>query len=204
MYIPHYYKEENSETIYEFLRHNAFAILVSQAEDKPWATHLPLELEREKNGDRFLVGHLAKANPQWKYFADTTQVLAIFNGPHSYVSSSWYRDEEVPTWNYMAVHVYGQVEILSEAALRESLNKLVDRYEAGEENPVSLDRLSSRTMRQIRGIVGFRIRIKEIQAAYKLSQGRAHDHPRIIEELEKSENPGSRAIAEEMRKISRE
>ncbi len=183
MYIPPKYRNENLSEVLGFLKENSFAILVSQVEGKPWATHIPLELETDKQGKSYLVGHIAKANPQWKYFDTKNPVLAIFNGPHAYISSSWYRDEEVPTWNYVAVHIYGQLEVLEENAVLESLHKLVDKHEQQSKNPISLHHMSKNTMRQIKGIVGFRISIDEVQAAYKLSQGREEDHLRISKEL---------------------
>ena len=200
MYIPHHYKNEDLNEVKEFIQQNSFAILVNQVDGKPWASHIPLELSQNKNGEWRLVGHLAKANPQWKAFNKDKKVLAIFNGPHSYVSSSWYKEEEVPTWNYIAVHVYGEVKIQDQAALYKSLDQLVNHYEKESENPISLDQLSKNTMRQIRGIVGFEISVKEIQAAYKLSQGRPEDHQRIISELENRNANGGNSIAEEMKR----
>ncbi len=199
MYIPHIYKNENIDEIEDFIQQNSFAILVSQANAAPLASHIPLELEKNETGEDKLVGHLAKANPQWKSFEANNKVLAIFHGPHSYVSSSWYKEEEVPTWNYIAVHIYGTIRIQEKEQLFTSLNRLVDKYEKDSEDPVKIENLSKSTMRQIKGVVGFEIAIEDIQAAYKLSQGRKEDHPRIIEELSKRENPGSREIAEEMK-----
>ena len=200
MYIPHHYKNEDLKEVKEFIRANSFAILVNQVEGSPWAAHIPLELEQDNNGEDVLVGHLAKANPQWKSFESGSKVLAIFNGPHSYISSSWYKDEEVPTWNYIAVHVYGHISIQGDDDLYRSLNNLVDRYEKESDKPISLSNLSKQTMRQIKGVVGFEIRITDIHAAYKLSQGRPEDHRRIIDQLEQKNESGATAIASEMKK----
>ena len=200
MYIPHHYKNENIEEVKDFLVNHGFGILVNQTDGKPWATHIPLELDVDKNGKDILVGHIAKANPQWKNFESNPEVLAIFNGPHSYVSSSWYKEEEVPTWNYIAVHVYGTIKILDEAALMASLHKLVDKYEQGSTNPISLHNMSKKTMGQVKGIIGFKIIINEIHAAYKLSQGREQDHPQIIKELQQRKDMGSKSISHEMKK----
>jgi transcriptional regulator len=199
MYTPPYYKNENIKEVKDFLIGNSFGILVNITDGKPWATHIPLELEVDQEGKDVLVGHIAKANPQWRYFKDTEEVLCIFNGPHSYVSSSWYKEEEVPTWNYIAVHVYGKLKILEEAAVLASLHKLVDKYEKTSKDPISLHNLSAKTMRQIKGIVGFQISITEIQATYKLSQTRQHDHPAITRELDATQDPGARAISEAMK-----
>lgn len=200
MYIPHYYKNENLDEIKDFLIQNSFGILINTVEGKPWGTHIPLELDTNAKGQDILVGHIAKANPQWKNFNNPTEVLCIFNGPHSYVSSSWYKEEEVPTWNYVAVHVYGKVTILDEEQTMASMYKLVDKYEQNSKNPISLDRMSPKTLRQVKGVVGFQIEITEIQAAYKLSQTRVDDHPKIISELNETSDPGSKAIAHIMKK----
>ena len=204
MYIPHHYKNENIDEVRDFIKNNGFGILVSQLEGKPWATHIPLELDEDENGSPVLEGHIAKANPQWKNFEENSEVLCIFNGPHSYISSSWYKEEEVPTWNYIAVHVYGTIKILDEEAVLASLHKLVDKYEANSKDPISIDKLSKKTMRQIKGIVGFQIKIDKIQAAYKLSQGREHDHATIVQELKKTNNSAAEEIANVMKSKSKE
>ncbi|MEQ8219664.1 MAG: FMN-binding negative transcriptional regulator [Arenibacter sp.] len=195
MYTPSHYRNENLDEVREFLKQNSFGILINQTDGRPWATHIPLELDLDAEGNDILVSHISKANPQWKSFMENEEVLAIFNGPHSYVSSSWYKEEEVPTWNYIAVHVYGKIRILNDEAVLDSLHKLVDKYEKGSANPVSIHNLSPKTMKQIKGIVGFQINISDIQATYKLSQARPEDHPKIIAELQKTHNPGSHEIA---------
>ncbi len=200
MYIPDHNKNENWDEIKDFIRQNSFGILINRYDNKPWATHIPLELEVNENGKDILVGHIAKANPQWKTFSENEEVLCIFNGPHAYVSSSWYKEEEVPTWNYIAVHVYGKPKILDEAMVMASLHRLVDKYEQGLKNPISLQKMSPKTLRQVKGIVGFQIEITDIQAKYKLSQNRENDHERIIEELTERQDAVSKAISEHMKK----
>ena len=185
MYIPLHYKNENLEEVKDFLVKNSFGILVSQVKNKPWATHIPLELEKDALDNDVLVGHIAKANPQWKWFGDEQEVMCIFNGPHAYVSSSWYQEEEVPTWNYIAVHVYGKLTILDEKTTMEALYRLVEKYEKASDNPISLDNMSHNTLRQVKGVVGFQIKVDEIQAAYKLSQTRPEDHAAIVAQLRK-------------------
>jgi len=193
-------KNENPSEIKAFIRENSFGILVSQLNGKPWATHIPMELEMDENGNDVLTAHIAKANPQWKDFERNEEVLCIFNGPHAYVSSSWYEEEEVPTWNYVAVHVYGKLRILDEQAVMASLHRLVGRYEQDSEHPISLQKMSSHTLNQVKGIVGFSIAITDIQAKYKLSQNREQDHSKIIRELKKKKDAGSEGIAELMKK----
>lgn len=204
MFIPNYYKNENIEEVKNFLNENSFGILISQSNGNISGTHIPMELDTDENGEDVLVGHIAKANPQTKNLKDKEEILAIFNGPHSYISPSWYQKEDVPTWNYVAVHVYGKVEIIEGEKLLESLKKLVDKHERNSENPISVEKLSCRTLKQVNGIVGFSIKINEIQAAYKLSQNRDEkDYYNIASELEKGGDSNSIGVAEEMKKAKK-
>ena len=201
MYIPKYYKNENITEVKDFIQQNSFGILVSNNNGKSLATHIPLELSTNKSGKDILQGHVSKGNPHWNHFKDTTEVLCVFNGSHSYVSSSWYNFEEVPTWNYIAVHVYGIIKIIEGEALYDSLKHLMEKYEESSKNPVKIEALSKKTMNQIRGIVGFEIEITDIQAAYKLSQTLDDkNHENVISELKNKKDKGSKAIAEEMKK----
>jgi len=201
MYIPDIFKNENQEEIKDFLQKNSFGILVNQTNGKLWATHIPLELDTNKNGKQVLYGHISKENPQWESFADNDKILAIFSGSHSYISSSWYDHESVPTWNYIAVHIYGTIKIIEGEAVIESLKKLVDKYEQNSENPVRVEDLSKKTMMQTRGIIAFEIEIEEIQAKHKLSQNRDEkNYDNIITELKKTENPQAIEVANEMLK----
>jgi len=200
MFIPEHYKNKDDNDIREFLVANSFGILINTLNGKPWGTHIPLELGKNSHGKEVLVGHIAKANPQSKHLQNGDEVLCIFNGAHSYISSSWYQEEEVPTWNYIAVHVYGTVKIQDAEELLTALNELVDKYEKASKNPVSINDMSKKTMRQINAIIGFEIEINDIQAVKKLSQGRAQDHEAIITELEKRDQ-GEKAIAREMKKL---
>ena len=201
MYTPEIYKNENQEEIKKFLQENSFGILINQTNGKLWATHIPLELDTNENGATILSGHISKENPQWNGFIDNDQVLAVFSGPHSYISSSWYDHENVPTWNYIAVHVYGKIKIIEGETVIESLKKLVDKYEQKSENPVRIEDLSQKIMLQSRGIVAFEIEITEIQATRKMSQNRDEkNYQNIISELEKANTNQSVAVANEMKK----
>ena len=201
MYIPELYKNENQEEIQNFIHENGFAILVNQTNNKLWATHIPLVLEINEKKQLQLIGHVSKLNPQGESFKTNDDVLAIFTGPHSYISSSWYDHENVPTWNYIAVHVYGKVTLLSYDESVASLKNLVDKYESNSENPIRVEDLSEKTMREARGITGFKITITSIEATKKLSQNRdAKNYQNIISELEKTNENQSIAIANEMKK----
>ncbi len=199
MYTPKLNRNENIEELHEFIRKNGFAILISTVEGKPWASHIPLELSVD--GEK-LSGHVARGNKQWKEWNAETEMLAIFSGPHAYISSSWYDHENVPTWNYIAVHVYGKLKILSAQELLQSLKELTDKYEKSSERPVAVERMNPDYLKkEMVGIVGFEIEITRMEAAYKLSQNRdTKNHEAIITELEKRNDPAATAIALEMKK----
>lgn len=202
MYIPEQYKNENQQDIQNFIHYNGFGILVNQTDGRPWATHIPLLLE-EKDGKQLLVGHISKENQQADSLNNDDEVLSIFSGAHTYISSSWYDHENVPTWNYLAVHVYGKVKIHSLDETVEALKRLVDKYEAKvkSEKPVRVEELSKKTMMQARGIVSFEIEITDIQAVKKLSQNRDNkNYTNIISKLENSNDNEAIAVAEEMKK----
>lgn len=200
MYIPKVFKNEDEKEILEFIKNNGFAILVTKGQSKILASHIPLYLSIDNSGNRILTGHVSRANQIWKDFENKTEVLAIFSGSHSYVSSSWYDHENVPTWNYIAVHVYGSIKIIEGQDLLDSLKLLVDKYEQKSTCPVSVDTMTPEFInREIKGIIGFEIMITDIQAAYKLSQNRdKKNYSNIINELTKTDNVNSKEVAKEM------
>lgn len=206
MYIPKFFKIDDIEKVKAFIQQNSFGILINQVDGKPWASHIPLVIETtNSNNETILFGHIAKANNQWKAFLEDQEVLVIFQGSHAYISSSWYDHENVPTWNYTAVHVYGKIKISNKESLYKQLSKLVDKYETGNENPVSVSKMSASMMEnQMNAIVGFEIYITEIQAAEKLSQNRDEkNYTNIISELEKKGDVDSLEIAAAMKNLKR-
>lgn len=202
MYIPDIYVNKNRSEILRFIEENSFAILVNQSNGKINATHIPLFIEESNDNQLVLSGHISKLNPQCENFEENGNVLAIFSGAHSYISSSWYDYEEVPTWNYLAVHVEGKIEILNEEQKLLHLENLVNKYEKNSENPISTKSLSKETMSQANGILAFNIIVSNIDAVKKLSQNKSENNKKsIISHLEKSGNEGAKVIAEEMKKI---
>lgn len=201
MYIPKYYKVTDVNEIEEFIQMNSFATLVTTKQGKPIATHLPLMFNK-KGEDCYLTGHMAYGNPQWRTFETSEDVLVMFQGPHAYISSSWYEQENVPTWNYQSVHIYGHATILEKEELVGDLTKLLDKYENNRENPILWESLSPELLeKEMKGIVGFKIKIGEIQAAYKLSQNRNEaDYINIIDQLKNEETPNSKQMAQVMEK----
>ncbi|MDF0728529.1 FMN-binding negative transcriptional regulator [Cytobacillus sp. S13-E01] len=201
MYIPKYFKVTNFDEVREFVQKNSFGTIVTTEQGKPIATHLPLGLN-QKGDDYYITGHMAYGNPQWKTFETCEDVLVMFQGPNSYISSSWYSHENVPTWNYQAVHMYGKATILERDELIEELTIMLKKYEQNRENPVLWDKLSPYLLeKELKGIVGFKIKVGEIQAAFKLSQNRTEtDYNNIIDKLKYEGNLNSKQIAEQMEK----
>ncbi|MBS1559426.1 MAG: FMN-binding negative transcriptional regulator [Bacteroidetes bacterium] len=199
MYLPKNFKNENLNEVHDFIHQNGFGILVSQADNKPWATHIPLHLSAD--GKR-LTSHIARGNAQWKGWNEN-EVLVIFQGPHAYVSSSWYDHENVPTWNYIAVHVYGTLRIIEGEELIDSLRLLLEQYEKDSARPVRVENLSEKYFKhELQGIVGFEITITKIDPAYKLSQNRDDKNfKEVIRQLEMRADYNSHQVAKEMRKM---
>ncbi len=203
MYIPKYYREEDHETILAFLRQNNFAVLVSFDGEKPVATHIPVEVVADMSGELTIYGHMSRANPQWKTFGEQ-KVLLIFQGAHSYISPRWYNHINVPTWNYMMIHVYGRVRLLQDDELLAFLSRLVHAYE--KNTSYSLEGLSQDfVQKEIKGVVGFAIEVTRIDAGYKLSQNRNdEDHENIVQELDKRGDVDSARVASAMREKRKE
>ncbi len=199
MYIPKLYREEDREIILAFLRQNDFPALVTYDGEKPVATHLPVEIEEHE--DRMTIyGHMSRANPQWKTFGEQ-EALLIFQGPHTYISPRWYNHVNVPTWNYMIVHVYGKVRLVEGKELYSLLSRLVKKHETN--SPYRLEGLPEAFVeKEIRGVVGFAMAVARIEAAYKLSQNRnEQDYENVIRELDKRSDEYSREIAHSMREV---
>lgn len=201
MFSPKYFQMKDKEEVIRFMEEHSFVTIVTVKSGQPIATHIPVQLQRE--GENYVItGHLAYANPQWRTFMDS-RVLVIYQGPHAYISSSWYSHENVPTWNYQAVHAYGQATLLNEQELQADLTKQLQKYELHREQPVLWETLSSELLtQQLKGIVGFKIRIDDIQATYKLSQNRnEQDFQQIMKQLEHEPQPSVQHVAEAMRKL---
>jgi transcriptional regulator len=197
MYIPAAFAEPDQTRLHDFIEQNSFGVLVSQVEGLPFASHLPFLLERTAGPHGHLVGHVARANPQWRNLGGQT-ALAIFSGPHVYVSPTWYEAEQVvPTWNYTAVHASGQVEVVEESgALLQIVQQSVRVYEQAMPRPWSFDPSSAFVERLLRQIVGFRIVIERIEGKWKLNQ----NHPverrrRVIRALKDQGGTNAEAVA---------
>lgn len=199
MYIPKYYQINDYQEIRSFIEKNNFAIIVSTENGSPIATHIPVMIT-EKNNDLYISGHFAKGNQQVETI-DDNNILVIFQGAHGYISSTWYDQEDVPTWNYQSVHIYGKGKTLSEDELIVDLEHLLEKYEKHRENGATWDNMSDKTKKQIKGIIGFEIKVNKILAAYKLSQKRSENEKnKIISQLSDSNNLTDKILSKEMKR----
>lgn len=200
MYVPEQFRVIDGQTIQRFVADYPFAQLTSFDGKEPVVSHVPLIMERDQNGNEILTGHLARANSQWTH-ADGNTVLAIFSGPHAYISSSWYEtDQSVPTWNYAAVHVYGTLQVLREHEVsRDSIQKLVQHME-GAQASWSIDLLEPDLFeRLLQAIVPFEIKVDRVEAKFKLSQNHTPERrQRVISELSRRADSNSQGIAQMM------
>lgn len=199
MYIPSQFKIKDDEFIYDLIQENSFATFFSQHEGEPYATHIPLMIDQDKE---YLYGHFARANSQWKDLPNQS-VLAIFHGPHCYISSSWYEsDLSVPTWNYLAVHVYGKAELIEGEELKKALIDLVKKYEKPDSS-YQIDEVDPKFLEGMtKGIVGFKIKIEKIEGKAKLSQNHSFKRKQlVIQELEKFKSEDEREISSYMKKF---
>jgi transcriptional regulator len=203
MYVPKRYQEPDLAIVEALIRANDFGTLVSHDGQRPLASHLLMALHRRDGGSLVLNGHMARANPQWRTLDPTADVLAIFSGPHTYISPRWYNHVNVPTWNYMAAHVYGKPHVITDDdELRGVLRSLVNRHEAdsGATPAYRLETLPEDFLvQQMKAIVGFQIDVTTIEASFKLSQNRdEQSYDNVVKELYRREDENSHAVADAM------
>jgi transcriptional regulator len=200
MYIPEHFRVQEHADAVAFMRANPFVVLVSEGADGLFASHVPVVI-REAGEQLLIRGHFAKANPHWRYLEQQPQCLTIFHGPHSYVSASNYiTRENVPTWNYGAVHVYGNARVYSSPeALQGVLHELISTFEAAyAQQWDSLD--EDYRDRMLSHIVGFEVATHRIEAKFKLSQNRTkEEQANVIASLRRAEDTTVSGVAKMMR-----
>jgi len=198
MYISKLYREEDRGNIFNFLRQNEFATLVAYDGDKPTASHLLMEIV-EADDEWLVNGHMSRVNPLWKTFDTNPEVLVIFQGSHTYISPTWYNHVNVPTWNYQAVHLYGSLRIVSGDEYYAMLSRLIVRHEGGTN--YRMETLPQDFVeKQMKGTVGFQVKVTRIEANYKLSQNRDdEDYHNIIARLNERKDEMSHAVADAMK-----
>jgi len=200
LYIPEYHRIEDRDLSLAFMQANPFAILISNAQDGLFATHLPV-LTKQIAGNFEISGHMARANGHWKSLEQDGGALVIFHGPHAYISPTLYESpESVPTWNYAAVHAYGIARTLhNEAELAPLLDDLIRHFDA-----LYLQQWASLSQeyrsRMMRHIVGFQIKITRLETKFKLSQNRSRkDQQSVIQSLASSQDSTITEVARLMR-----
>jgi transcriptional regulator len=203
MYDLPNYKEEDNELVMQFIREHPFAFLAGiDADQKPVATQVPVFID-EKEGKIFLTGHIMKNTDHHRAFEQNPNVLAVFTGPHVYVSATWYDDpHQASTWNYMSVHAKGTIRFGNEQELVAILKRLTLHYENNNTASTTVfDNLSpDYTGRLMKAIVAFEIEITSMEHVFKLSQNRNEkSYDNIIQQLKKQEGDGQ-VIAELMEK----
>ena len=195
MYLPEHFAENRTDVLHGVIRDYSFGTLVSVAAGVPVATHLPFVLDAARGPLGTLWGHVARANPHWRAFDGQAQALALFQGPHAYVSPTWYTTgPAVPTWNYVAVHAYGVPRLLEDSAeVRAGLDRLVAQHEpvdGGYRPDWSLEFNTTLA----RGIVAFELAITRLEGKFKLSQNRSEaDQTAVAATLAASGRPDAAA-----------
>jgi transcriptional regulator len=207
VYIPRPFALREPAQVARLVAEHPFATLVTASGAEPQLSHVPLQFDPADGPHGTLLGHMARANPHWQHFGDGPSV-AIFHGPHAYVSPSWYAEPAaaVPTWNYCVAHLHGPAELMdTDRDKRALLDAMVQRYERGRAQPWRLQ-LEGRALEALLGaIVGFRLRIERVEAKFKLSQNRSvEDRERVIEKLRAEGYPEANATAAWMEAYARD
>lgn len=201
MYIPTHFREDDLAIMQALMREYNFATLVSTTDEgTPIATPLPFLLESEPAPYGTLKAHMALGNPQWRTFRQDREVLVLFQGPHAYISPSWYEEAlSVPTWNYATVHAYGIPRIMEDPAMLYALLKmLIQTHEAQFADPWLFEQLPGEYVeKMMKGVVGFSIEVTRLEGKFKMSQNRTpRELTRVAEELYKSQDPSRRVVGE--------
>ena len=200
MYIPAHFKETDPERIAALIEAYPFGMLITAPAGVPVVSHLPFLFARSADSPGKLLGHMARANPQWQHFAAGSEVLIVFHGPHAYVSPAWYASPGVPTWNYAVVHLRGKPHLMeNESDLKTLLERLTHAHESHLPNPWEPQLTGSQQEKLLDMIVGFEIDITDIQGKFKLSQNRSlEDRQLVMQKLSNSDNQTESAVAKLM------
>lgn len=200
MYIPTYYREKNQQKLIEFMQAHNFALVINCNKSAPLATHLPIVVE-QRESRLFLVSHMARVNPQWETFADN-EILVVFQGPHAYISPQHYeKKQNVPTWNYIAVHAHGKARIIDDqdevvSLMERTIHKFEKEYYK-QWKDLSPEYVNG----MLKGITAFEIEVSNLEGKFKLSQNKTKiEQQNIINTFEKSDDDAVKGIADEMKK----
>jgi transcriptional regulator len=197
MFIPNSFEVTEAEILHDLIETESFGILVGVHDDAPYASHIPFLLDRDRGPHGTLIAHLARNNPQGAMFDGAQQLLAVFQGPHGYISPRWYNPgNAVPTWNYAVVHAYGAAHIITDPGdIREQQDRLVAAYEGTDGWRMDCqpaDYIDG----MLDGITAFEMPLTRLEGKFKLSQNRSPaDQMSVIARLRQSERPGDTALA---------
>lgn len=201
IYTPKHFDTHDRAAIARLMHEHSFATLVTPAMPEPMVSHLPLLLLPDCEPHGTLLGHFARANPHWRH-AREAESIAIFHGPHAYVSPAWYGEPErmVPTWNYASVHAHGTLAVVDDAVEAQGImDALVQRFEAARAQPWQFRREERERDALMGAIVPFRMHIKRVEAKFKLSQNRSRDdRARVIAALRAVGHPEATQTADWM------
>lgn len=204
MYVPPAFREDRPEVLRRAIGSTGLAILVTFGSEGLIASHVPMMFDDLHGPNGALIGHISRANGQWRESAPDVPALAIFPGPESYISPSWYPTKRetgkvVPTWNYVAVHAYGPLAFFHEPdELRTLVTRLTALHEGNRDKPWAVtDAPEDFITSQLKGIVGFRLTITRLEGKWKMSQNRPmSDRVGVIEGLEREGTPAAAAVAD--------
>jgi transcriptional regulator len=196
MYVPKHFAEDDADKLAALIEDNSFGVLVTVTDGRPFASHIPFLYDRAEN---MLLGHVARANPQWRHFSSGSDIMVLFQGPHGYISPSWYLSPGVPTWNYAVAHVYGSARALEEPSrIKTIVDELTGKHERGNQPPW----VPTYDPKMLNAIVGIEIAIKEVQGKFKLNQNRsAADRAAVILKLSASGSEADLALAKLMEEM---
>jgi transcriptional regulator len=204
MYVPAHFKEDRIPVLHAAIKKYGFGTLVTSSEQDLEASHLPLLLDPQPAPLGTVLGHLARANPQWQRVKPSFQALAIFLGPNTYITPSWYPSKQrdgkvVPTWNYLAIHAYGTLGFFDDPVeLRDHVSMMTDTHEAPRGAPWAVsDAPSDFVDKMLGAIIGFRLHITRLEGKWKMSQNRpAQDVSGVLEGLAREDGESQRPVAD--------
>ena len=203
MYLPRHFHEANLPALHRAIGEARLAVLITSGPQGITASHLPMLLDPSPQPNGRLLGHVARANPQWRDYDGKSEALAIFTGPEAYISPAWYATKKVtgkvvPTWNYVAVHAYGRLEFFDDPVrLRSLVGRLTERHESRRPAPWSVEDAPKDFIDgQLKAIVGFEMAIQRLEGKWKLGQNRSvEDRAGAIAGLKEEGGPGEQAVA---------
>jgi transcriptional regulator len=204
MYVPAHFKEDRIAVMHDAIRKYGFGTLVTSSEQELEASHLPMLLDSAPAPLGTVLGHVARANPQWQRVKPGIEALAIFLGPNTYITPSWYPTKQetgkvVPTWDYLAIHAYGTISFFDDPAeLRAHVSRMTDTHETPRDAPWAVsDAPADFVDGMVRAIVGFKLRVTRLEGKWKMSQNRPKkDVAGVLEGLAREDGDGHQAVAE--------